>query len=266
MVVEASGEGRRNHPRKGGWLATISPAAHIPDIHVSVYGFPIRLFLVALLLGATYVAVHRLNPYGLAAGGTEVTKLLFQLFDLDSENNVPTWYSALLWAMAAGLALASARRELGGGAIVRWSWTLLSGVFLLLSLDEGASLHERLLDPTGDLLQAARGVPDSFYYNWVLVAGMLTASVAALFVPFLLRIRRDVAACLILAGLLFLVGSLGFETVSSAIHRGWIASIGHTGLTWTRLIILEELCEMAGAIVAVHALLRWLAAPTPAVR
>ena len=264
MVVEATDEGRYDlQRRRAVWRAEIRPAAHIPDIRVPVYGFPIRLLLVALLLGGAYVAVHRLNPYGVATGGSELSRLLFQLFDLDSENNVPTWYSALLWAMAGGLALASARRELGRDAIVRWSWTLLGGVFLLLSLDEGASLHERILDPTGDLLQEARGVADSFYYNWVVVAGMLAASVAALLVPFLLRIRPDVAACLVLAGLLFLVGSLGFETVSSAVHRGWIASIGHTGLTWTRLIILEELCEMAGAIVAIHALLRGLAAPKP---
>lgn len=255
---------QRHRPEAEGAGRAKIPAARIPGLRVSVYGFPIRLFLIALLLGVAYVVVHRLNPYGMAPGSSEASRLLFQIFDLDSENNVPTWYAALLWAIAAGLALVSARREFSPLAVVRWSWTLLGGVFLLLSIDEAASLHERWLDLAGDAVQDMTGVADSFYYNWVALAAVLAASVAALLVPFLLRIRRDVAVCLILGGALFLMGSLGFETVSSAIHRGWISSIHQTGLTWPRLIILEELFETFGAIVAIHAMLRWLTSPQQA--
>lgn len=264
MVVNAKGGGRRGLQGEG---AAKRLAARIPDIRVSAYGCPAGLLLVALALCAAYVAAQHLNPYGMEPGRSEASRLLFQLFDLDGENNVPSWYAALLWAIAAGLALVAARREFSGDALVRWSWTLLGGVFLLLSLDEVGSLHERLLDLAGDIVQAKTGVADSFYYNWVAMAGMLAVLVATLLVPFVLRIRRDVAACLIVAAVLFLVGSLGFETVSSAIHRGWISSVDRAGLTWTRLIILEELLEMIGAVLAIHASLRWLtssrAAATP---
>lgn len=258
------GTSERHRPQAESPAWAKRPAAIIPGLHVSVFGFPIRLFLIAILLGAAYVVVHRLNPYGMTPGRSEASRLLFQIFDLDSENNVPTWYAALLWAIAAGLALVSARREFSRPAVVRWSWTLLGGVFLLLSIDEAASLHERWLDLAGDVVQDMTGVADSFYYNWVALAAVLAASIAALLVPFLLRIRRDVAVCLILGGALFLMGSLGFETVSSAIHRGWISSIHQTGLTWPRLIILEEMFETFGAIVAIHAMLRWLTQPQAA--
>ncbi|WP_293401732.1 hypothetical protein [Phenylobacterium sp.] len=207
--------------------------------------------MIALGLCAAYVGAQRLNPYGMEPGRPEITRVLFQLFDLDGENNIPTWYTSLLWAMAARMAWVAHRRE--PDLVIRRSWILLGSVFLLLSLDEAASLHERLLGLAGDTLQDAMGLEGSFYYGWVLLAGMLAMLVAALLVPFVLRIRRDVAACLVVAAILFLSGSLGFETISSAVNLGWIASIDRTGLTWTRLIILEELLEMTGPILAIHA-------------
>ncbi len=238
--------------------------ARIPDFRVSPYGFPTRLLLIALMLCAAYVAAQRLNPYGLEPGRSEATRILFRLFDLDGEKNIPTWYTSLLWAIAAGLALVAARRGFSQDAVLRWSWTLLGCVFLLLSLDEVASLHERLLGLAGAAAQQALGLADSFYYDWAAMGLILVVLVAALFVPFLLRIPRDVAARLILAGGVFLSGSLAIETVGSSYEAGWISSTELFRISWHRLIFLEELLEMIGAILAIHALLRWLASPREA--
>ena len=260
MVVEARDEGRYDlQRRRAVWRAEIRPAARIPDIRVSVYGFPIRLLLVALLLGGAYVAVHRLNPYGVAPGGSELSRLLFELFDLNGENNVPTWFTALVWAMAAGLAMVASRREFSTDVVMRWSWFLLGGVFLLLSLDEVGSLHERLLGLAGDTIKRSFGLADSFYYSWAPMGMLAVILVAGLFVPFLLRIPRGVAARLILAAGVFLSGSLAIETIGSSYEAGWIVSTEAFRITWYRLIFVEEVLEMIGAILAVHALLWSLA-------
>lgn len=223
-------------------------------VRTPVYGFPAFLFAIALILGAAYVVAQHVNPYGVAPGGSELSHIMFELFDLDSENNIPTWYSSLLWAIAARTALVAAGHAAGDDdGVARRSWTLLGWIFLLLSLDEVASLHERLLGLAGDSM----GLAGSFYYSWVVLAGLLAVGVAGALAPFVLRVRRDVAACLVVAAALFLGGALGVETLSSAVNLGSIASVEQTGLTWVRMVLLEELMEMMGPIIAIHAALRF---------
>lgn len=236
--------------------------ARIPAFSLSPYGFPIRLLLVAFALGVAYVVAQRINPYGIEPGCSEASRLLFELFDLNGENNVPTWFTALVWAMAAGLAMVASRREFSTDVVMRWSWLLLGGVFLLLSLDEVGSLHERLLGLAGENIQHALGLADSFYYSWAPMGMLAVILVAGLFVPFLLRIPRGVAARLILAGGVFLSGSLAIETIGSSYEAGWIASTEMFRISWHRLIFVEEVLEMIGAILAVHALL-WALAFSP---
>jgi len=245
--------------RLGG--ATKGGTARIPAFGLSPYGFPLRLLLGAVALGVAYVVVQRINPYGIEPGRSEASRLLFELFDLNGENNIPSWYTSMVWAIAAGLALVASRRELGGDAIMRWSWALLGCVFLLLSLDEVGSLHERLLGLVGDTAQHALGLADSFYYDWAAVGAILVIVIGALFVPFLLRVPRDVAVRLIIAGGVFLSGSLAIETIGSSYEAGWISSTNLFRISWHRLIFVEELLEVVGAVLAVHALLWSLAAP-----
>lgn len=238
---------------------TKSLTARIPGFGLSPYGFPIRLLLIAFALSAAYVVLQRINPYGIEPGRSEASRLLFELFDLNGENNIPTWFTSMVWAMAAGLAMIASRRQFSRDAVMRWSWALLGCVFLLLSLDEVGSLHERLLGLAGDTVQQALGLADSFYYDWAAMGIVLVVLVAALFVPFLLRIPRVVAARLILAGGVFLAGSLAVETIGSSYEACWISSTKLFRISWHRLIFVEELLEMVGAILAVHALLCSLA-------
>ena len=239
--------------------ATARGAARIPAFSLSPYGFPIRLLLVACALGLAYAVAQKINPYGIEPGRSEASRLLYELFDLNGENNVPTWFTSMVWAMAAGLAMVASRCEFSPDALMRLSWSLLGGVFLLLSLDEVGSLHERLLGLAGDSLQSALGLADSFYYSWAPMGMLAVILVAGVFVPFLLRIPRGVAARLILAGGVFLSGSLAIETIGSSYEAGWIVSTEAFRITWYRLIFVEEVLEMIGAILAVHALLWSLA-------
>ncbi|MGH7586442.1 MAG: hypothetical protein ACREMH_09370, partial [Gemmatimonadales bacterium] len=101
--------------------------------------WPRRIIATVLaldLLSLLAYAIHRAlgNPIG----------VLESFFDLDREQNLPTWWSsAKLLAVALVLgATCAARRSVDG----RRAWLLAAGavVALGLSLDETALLHERL--------------------------------------------------------------------------------------------------------------------------
>src|SRR5215208_5096619 len=69
------------------------------------------------------------------------------LFDLDKEANVPTLYSSVTILFCAGLlALIAGARKKGGKRDYLY-WAGLAVIFLFLSVDETAGLHERLIKP-----------------------------------------------------------------------------------------------------------------------
>jgi hypothetical protein len=68
-----------------------------------------------------------------------------QLVDLDREANLPTWHAAAqLYLSGALLAVWAADRRVRAEGKVGWALLLLPAVFLFLSLDETASIHEWL--------------------------------------------------------------------------------------------------------------------------
>ena len=100
-------------------------------------------------------------------------KVLREMFDLDSEANIPTWWASMLWA---GTALAAYACHLKDGRRgTSWAslaWLLVAGIFLGASMDEVATVHEEM----GTFLQTEflqhgwfrlypEGAPDS---PWIL--------------------------------------------------------------------------------------------------
>jgi hypothetical protein len=81
-------------------------------------------------------------------------------FTLSSENTLATWYSSLLLLITGLLALICFLMDASKNALAhkkgfRFGWIILSGIFLLLSLDEIGSFHENAgkftsLDLKGD--------------------------------------------------------------------------------------------------------------------
>lgn len=90
---------------------------------------------LALLVDAVLVALHLAVP--IAAGHT------IGFFDLGAERNLPTWWSSGKLAVAGLLfALVSVRlRRNGTGS---WFLGLLAASLLAMSLDELASIHEKI--------------------------------------------------------------------------------------------------------------------------
>ena len=133
---------------------------------------------------------------------------LIDLFDLNSEKNLPTFYaSASLLFCAALLALI---------AVMRWPnrewifWAILTVVFAFLSYDEAAAIHESL----GQTLQDAWNTSGYIRYAWIIPYGII-ALVLLIGSTWVLRsIYRRTLALYLLAGGIYVFGAIGFEMVS----------------------------------------------------
>lgn len=162
--------------------------------------------------------------------------------DVNSEQNLPTWYSAsllLLVALAFGLAGLLAPIELR-----RW-WWLVAALMLALSIDEVVGLHEELGDLGDDIVSRPRGL---LHFAWIIPGAIVGGCVALAFVHLARQVPRRTATWL-LAGIgLFLGGAFGGEALSGAV----LDAYGDADL-YGAVTAAEELAEMLGAVAMLQA-------------
>lgn len=179
-----------------------------------------------------------------------------RLFWLDGEANVPTWYSASLLLLCASLLaiIAGAHRQRDTVNDIRW--LILAVVFLLLSLDETAQLHELAIAPLRE-----RFHPTGFlYFAWIVPAGICAGLFALAYLGFLARLPAQTARLMVLAGALYVGGAIGLESLS-----GEQASLhGEHTIAYHAITTVEELLEMAGLVVFIYALLDYIGRQFPA--
>lgn len=206
------------------------------------------LFLVAIALAATYlVSRHIDKQWNLPESSP--WNLFVIMFDLNGEGNVPAWYSSMLWVFAAILAVLNGAhsRQNGTGS---WHWVALSGLFLLLSMDESASLHEAIGEVLATYLPSGKGF---FSWSWIYYGFALVVASAVIFFKFLLTLPRSVFLLLLLGGAVFVGGALGIEMLSAAFSDETVHLPSWMG--WGFLFVAEEFSEMTGVIIAIAALL-----------
>jgi hypothetical protein len=170
-----------------------------------------------------------------------------ELFDVDDEANIPSYYSALA-LMAAALILGAitvAKRRAKDPFSLQWG--LLAGLFFAMSVDEAAVIHELSIEP----LVIAFGLDGALKYAWVIPGGIFAAGFGALMVRFLAHLPRRTAIAFVGAGLVFLGGSLGVEVASAS----WATAHGEDNFAYNAIITIEEAMEMLGIVGFIAALL-----------
>jgi hypothetical protein len=176
---------------------------------------------------------------------------LIPLFYVDTENNIPSYFSAAQLLIAALLLGAIAFIKQRTHAQYRTRWNLLAFTFLYLSIDEAAGLHEMTIGPMRRVMGSwATGF---LYYAWV-VPGAVAAVVFGLAYLKLLREFPDrLRRLVVLAAMLFTGGSIGMELIG-----GWYFDRYGQTLLSSMLATVEEGAEMAGVTVFIYALLAYL--------
>jgi len=179
----------------------------------------------------------------------QVMPLLVNLFNLNAEGNIPTFFSSFLLLTASALLAVIGRCNRGRGGVFM-PWQILAVIFLFLAVDETASLHEQLTF----LLRARLHTSGYLYFAWVIPYGMATLVVAALFSRFLLRLPAGTRVRFLLAGTIYVTGAVGMEMLGGK----YIGTPGARESIYSVLYTMEETLEMLGIAFFVHALLEYM--------
>jgi hypothetical protein len=171
---------------------------------------------------------------------------LISLFSFDSERNIPAFYSASAILLAALLLIVTGRlNQLAKESAAPWFF--LGLVFVFLSFDEIASIHERLILPMRELFDAS----GAFYFAWVIPYGVAVLLLGFLYIPFLIRLPRRTAIIFVISGTLFVGGAIGVELIGG--HHSEI--YGQNNITYAMIVTLEELLEKVGIATFIYGIL-----------
>jgi hypothetical protein len=165
-----------------------------------------------------------------------------QLFDVDEENNLPTWFSGGLAGITALWLWVQAESSRANAD--RWAlhWRVLCVGFLLISLDEIAGIHET--------------INTVISITWAIPFGILALVIGLSFFPFLWALPKHTRNTFVLGGILFVGGAIGIEMIG--------APMVEDAMPYNLLTIVEEGMEMFGVIVFLAGLLRFMRRQTSA--
>jgi len=177
---------------------------------------------------------------------------LVPLFYLDNEASVPTWYSSMGLMLASTLLVAIGALRYRERDPFRYHWLALGVLFLLLSMDEVAMIHEYPIDLLRERLHAT----GLLYYAWVIPGAAFVVLVFLGLLNFLRHLDRGVRFGFVAAGAVFVGGAIGIEMLSG-LHA---SRFGEDNLGYALIITCEELCEMLGVVLFIHVLMGVLSA------
>lgn len=228
---------RERHP-----VMTPTPPAPRPGLRLrprrlagSLAGIAGLLVLAGL---ASEFVDHRLG-YDEAYG-------LVPRFGLDVETSVQTFFSTALLLIVSALMLAAGRvdRARGEGGPVRWY--ALSLLTFVMAADEAAGIHELLIRPVREIVDATGFV----YFAWVIPGALLVVLIVVLNWGFVSGLPRRTRRGLVAASALYFGGALGVEAVGGA----YAEVNGQDTLAYGLIVAVEEGLEMAGLVLAIYAM------------
>lgn len=221
-----------------------------PDLSWTRMSAPLLAVSAAVVLLSLTVTVVAWRVQVASPGSAPLGALRW--FDVNSERNVPTaWSALLLLASSVTAALLAVRGR--GGAVPASGWVLVSVTCALLAVDESFELHERL----GGL--GAIVADDRLHFAWVVPGAALACVVGLVLLQRLRAQPVEVRRRLVVAGAVYLTGALVLETVSGLVLRAF----GEGGKAYTVVTSVEEGLEMAGASLLLAALLLQLRQTKP---
>ncbi|MBI4002922.1 MAG: hypothetical protein HY348_14220 [Nitrospira defluvii] len=144
--------------------------------------------------------------------------------------------------------IAYSERQAGGRDARHW--TGLALLFVYLSFDEAAQIHEMMtlfdrIHPTG-----------IFFYSWIIVGAAFVALVGVLYLGFLRRLPGPTRWVFVAAGTLYVGGAIGVEMLES-----WHQYVSHSwkDMSYALMVGVEETLEMSGIAVFIYGRLSYLA-------
>src|SRR5215216_1230328 len=232
----------------------------------------VRAMIIAVLV---ITLVSFLARVAMCMWGQEGYLQPLRIFDVGEERSIPTWFESLQFLLCsillAVIAVAKKRRS------DRYSlhWGVLSIIFLLMSLDEVASIHEAIGQQSERLLHNITGFTPggAISFFWVVPGAIFVFIVLLAYLRFLADLPQSTRRLFLFAGALFVLGALGLEMLSAQVSsssEGIANFFGmelglsrHSGSALPKIMIglqtcFEEMFEMLGLTAFVYALLAYI--------
>mgnify|MGYP001820558433 FL=1 len=204
----------------------------------------ILLSTITILLVVAHLVTIAM-PYIVEGFEHGLVRLLFSLFFLDGEGNVPAIFSTWLFLLNAAIFLI-VWKAAGLSGDSHKIWLFLSSVFVFLALDESISIHERLINP----LRQALGATGIFYYAWIIPYGVGVVLLAIVAIPVFWRMQKRIRFWFGLSAATYLVATIGLEMISG---KYLVMMNEQKDIVWIFMVTVEESLEMVGLIILVYA-------------
>ena len=128
----------------------------------------------------------------------------------------------------------------------------MASIFLYLSFDEGSRIHELAIYPIRRVF--GDSIPSFLYFAWVIPAIPIMFILTISYFKFFFKLPKHTRRMFLISVILYLSGALGFEMIG-----GHYASInGVNNLGYSLITTVEESFEMAGNIVFINALMKYI--------
>jgi len=210
----------------------------------------IVLGLIAVLLALQSIYSEYVLVEIIGLGSDTAPARLLDLFSVNLEESIPTWYSSINLFLAASLLGWIALSKRLHGEPYSLYWAGLAAVFLYLSMDEGAAIHESFSGP----LKSAFDTSGFFEFGWLLLGIPLVLLFGLLFFRFWWRLPGRTRALFALAGALYVGGAIVIEGISASQY----SNAGTSSFRYLAIATVEETFEMLGVVVFIYALLDYL--------
>lgn len=215
-------------------------------MQIKIKKFTVFLIGVVALLLLIHIGLYVLDIY-FFPGQMWLEHLIYR-FDLDSEPSIPTWFSVILLFLGSVTALITGLNE--KNKIFTKYWYIIAALLLLISMDEAASFHESFGLWLGQVLGVEISLGFATIRDWVVIALISVVLVSIVLWNFVRKLPKRTTWLLIAAGMVFIAGSLGVETLHFTAFKLEEGSFAH------RLSnAAEEGTEMLGAVLVLYALM-----------
>ncbi len=202
------------------------------------------LFTIIIILAVLSLISHYYEV------STKDHRYLANMFNLDWEGNIPTWFASMNILLCSILLLFIAVYKKSKKEKYRYHWAFLSFIFFVMSLDEILILHEQTIAPLREFF----GASGIFYFAWVILALILLPIIALAYLEFVLNLHEKIKPLFITSAIVFLSGALGMELVNGYIFD----QFGRDNYLYVTMTDIEETLELLGIAFFTYTLLLYI--------
>lgn len=182
-------------------------------------------------------------------------RYITHFFNLDKENNIPTYFTSVLLLLNSALTLliAATNRKIK----VKYSrnWYLISLLLFIMSMDEILMLHEQLSTPIRNLLHTQ----GFFYFAWLLPALFLIILFLIININLFFNLPSKYQKKFFIATFIYLIGAFLMEMLGGK----FLSFYGQNNIGYAIVTNIEESFELVGIILLLNTLLSYFKEELP---